>query len=69
VPRQPLLDFSSGYVQRAIARFPKQGPVAPWRLYQNYLLDLFALRYGSLDDGVMDFAAPDADAGWQQAAG
>lgn len=51
---QPLLDFSSGYVQRALAQLPKQGAKAPWRLYQNYVLDLVGLRYGSVDDGHLE---------------
>jgi len=54
----PWLDFSSGYVTRAMHRFPKQGPKAPWRVYQNYALDLMAFRYGSVDDGVMKFSRP-----------
>jgi len=54
----PLLDFTSGYVQRAIDRFPKQGTRAPWRLYQNYLLDILTLGYGRLDDGAMEFSSP-----------
>ncbi|MBX3188907.1 MAG: NAD(P)/FAD-dependent oxidoreductase [Labilithrix sp.] len=53
---EPLFDFSSGYVQRAVADLPKQGDKAPWRLYQNYFLDRMALQYGALDDGVMRFA-------------
>ncbi|HEX4197255.1 MAG TPA: NAD(P)/FAD-dependent oxidoreductase [Caulobacteraceae bacterium] len=52
----PWLDFSSGYVTRAMHRFPKQGPKAPWRVYQNYALDLMAFRYGRVDDGVMRFS-------------
>jgi len=52
---EPLLDFSSGYVQRAIDRFPRQGTFAPWRVYQNYALDRAMLRRGRLDDGVMEF--------------
>jgi cation diffusion facilitator CzcD-associated flavoprotein CzcO len=55
VGAEPLLDFSSGYVQRAIADLPKQGKKAPWKLYQNYLLDLVGLRYGALEDGVIEF--------------
>ena len=51
----PFLDFTSGYVQRATAMLPKQGERKPWKLYQNYLLDLLALRFGSLADGVMGF--------------
>ena len=53
----PWLDFSSGYVARGMKRFPKQGVKAPWRVYQNYALDLMAFRYGKVDDGVMRFSA------------
>jgi len=49
----PSLDFSSGYVQRAVAKMPKQGSKRPWRLYQNYALDIVTLRFGKIDDGVM----------------
>lgn len=54
----PFLDFSSGYVQRALGRFPKQGSKKPWRLYQNYVLDLIALRFGRVDDGVLELDRP-----------
>jgi monooxygenase len=53
----PFLDFTSGYVQRAIDRFPKQGARKPWQLNQNYALDLAALRFGSVDD-AMEFSNP-----------
>ena len=56
LPQEPLLDFSSGYVQRAASRLPKQGPKAPWRLYQNYLLDLIGFRYGAVEDGVIELS-------------
>ncbi|MCA1455228.1 NAD(P)/FAD-dependent oxidoreductase [Bradyrhizobium sp. BRP22] len=52
----PALDFSSGYVQRSIAKLPKQGSKRPWRLYQNYALDIVSLRYGKVDDGVMQYS-------------
>jgi cation diffusion facilitator CzcD-associated flavoprotein CzcO len=55
---QPWLDFSSGYVARALGQLPKQGAKAPWRVYQNYALDLMALRWGALEDGVMRFSRP-----------
>ena len=60
VGEAPWLDFSSGYVQRGIDQFPKQGTRKPWKLYQNYALDLVALRFGSVDDGVMQFSKPEA---------
>jgi len=52
----PSLDFTSGYVQRSIAKLPKQGSKRPWRLYQNYALDIVTLRYGKIDDGVMQYS-------------
>ncbi|CAA9496385.1 MAG: Monooxygenase, flavin-binding family [uncultured Sphingomonadaceae bacterium] len=51
----PFVDFSSGYIQRALAELPKQGAKKPWRLNQNYALDLVSLRYGRVDDGTMAF--------------
>ena len=27
----------------------------PWKLYQNYALDLMSLRYAKLEDGVLQF--------------
>ena len=51
----PFMDMSSGYIQRALHKAPKQGEKLPWRLYQNYLKDMFMLRYGKLDDDVLTF--------------
>ena len=56
VTEEPILDFSSGYVVRAVADLPKQGSKEPWKLRQNYFVDLRALRYGSLEDGAMTFS-------------
>ena len=56
----PFLDFSSGYVQRAIDKFPKQGSKKPWKLNQNYARDIMALRYGSVDT-AMEFSNPEPD--------
>jgi cation diffusion facilitator CzcD-associated flavoprotein CzcO len=53
----PFLDFTSGYVQRSIDKFPRQGNRKPWRVYQNYALDLMALKFGSVDD-EMTFSNP-----------
>ncbi len=58
VTELPFIDFSSGYVQRAIDKFPKQGSKAPWRLYQNYALDLMTLKFGAVEDGAMEFSSP-----------
>ncbi len=53
---RPFIDFSSGYVLRSIDKFPKQGSKAPWKLHQNYPLDILNLRFGSVADGVMEFS-------------
>jgi hypothetical protein len=55
VKPEPLLDFSSGYIQRAIDQFPRQGSKKPWKLYQNYVLDLVNLRFGSVNDSALEF--------------
>jgi monooxygenase len=56
VTPKPWVDFTSGYIRRARGKFPYQGSKRPWRLYQNYALDLMTLRYAAVDDGVMRFS-------------
>jgi len=56
VSEMPSLSFTSGYVQRSVAKMPKQGSKRPWRLYQNYALDIVSLRFGRIDDGVMRYS-------------
>ncbi|WP_336087915.1 flavin-containing monooxygenase [Nocardia sp. SSK8] len=41
--QRPLLDLNSGYIRRSIALFPRQGDKHPWRVRQNYLLDLLLI--------------------------
>ena len=53
---EPWVDFSSGYIQRALPHQPKQGSRRPWKLYQNYALDLVTLRYGPVRDRAMEFS-------------
>ena len=52
---EPFIDFNSGYVLRAVDKFPKQGSKRPWRLHQNYALDIAGLRFAPLQDGVLQF--------------
>ncbi len=54
---EPFVDFSSGYIQRVADQLPKQGNRKPWKLNQNYALDVMALRFGSVDDS-MEFSNP-----------
>jgi cation diffusion facilitator CzcD-associated flavoprotein CzcO len=58
-PVAPFVErFSSGYVQRAIATWPKQGSRAPWRVYQNYLRDVWALKWSPVDNEALEFSSP-----------
>jgi cation diffusion facilitator CzcD-associated flavoprotein CzcO len=53
-----ITEFSSGYMQRILPRFPKQGDREPWINTQNYSLDKKLLRHGAVDDGVLLFGNP-----------
>jgi cation diffusion facilitator CzcD-associated flavoprotein CzcO len=57
VIEQPLLDFTSGYVQRSLDQFPKQGSKEPWKLRQNYVVDIRTIRRGAIDDGALRFGS------------
>jgi cation diffusion facilitator CzcD-associated flavoprotein CzcO len=65
---EPWLSFSSGYIQRALDRLPKQGRDVPWRVHQNYALDMFEFRFCKLADGAMQFSRPHVVAAPQPAA-
>ncbi|PVZ72551.1 flavin-containing monooxygenase [Pelagibaculum spongiae] len=55
---EPFVDMSSGYVQRAKGIVPHQGSKKPWKLYQNYLMDMISLRLGKVNDPSLSFSSP-----------
>jgi cation diffusion facilitator CzcD-associated flavoprotein CzcO len=55
VHEEPVVNFTSGYIQRAASTLPSQGSKRPWKLYQNYLFDLITMRFGRINDGAMEF--------------
>ena len=55
VPAAPFLELTSGYVQRSVDLFPRQGARAPWRVMQNYVRDIGLIRRGDIEEG-MEFA-------------
>ena len=55
IAEEPIVNFTSGYIQRALPSLPHQGSKRPWKLYQNYFLDMVTFRLGRLDDGTMEF--------------
>jgi hypothetical protein len=70
VETRPFLELTSGYVQRGQDILPRQGTRKPWRLYQNYFLDLWTLRFARLDDSTLEFSkAPEARAATAEKAG
>ncbi|MFL0286493.1 flavin-containing monooxygenase [Mycobacterium sp. SMC-21] len=59
--RVPLLDMTSGYVQRAVAKFPRGGTYGPWAFKHAYEMDQERLRNGPIEDPALVFtpaAAP-----------
>jgi len=56
ITKQPAIDFTSGYVLRALQELPTQGSKRPWRVHQNYALDMLEFRFASVEDGAMEFA-------------
>jgi monooxygenase len=55
ITEAPVVHLTSGYVQRARDSLPRQGSRRPWKLYQNYLLDMVIYRLGKVNDGTIEF--------------
>jgi cation diffusion facilitator CzcD-associated flavoprotein CzcO len=56
MPARPWIqDFSSGYMQRRMHLFPKQGDRAPWLNTQSYAADKKMIRKGPIEDGALQF--------------
>ena len=52
----PFADLSSGYILRAIDKFPKQGTMTPWRREQNYARNRRELQRLTFDDPALEFS-------------
>jgi len=58
MPARPWIqDFSAGYMERVMDRFPKQGDREPWINPQDYARDKKMFAEAPVDDGVMQFRA------------
>jgi hypothetical protein len=56
---RPVIEgFSSGYLQRALHLFPKQGDREPWSNPQDYVQSRKALLRAPVEDGVLIFGNP-----------
>ena len=49
------IELTSGYVSRSIDQFPKQGRRSPWKIRQNYIMDLIGLRLRPIRDSELEF--------------
>ncbi len=61
-----MLPLTAGYIRRGVHRFPHEGASFPWKLRQNYPLDLITLRYAPVEDDVMQFGRADSSVGQTQ---
>jgi cation diffusion facilitator CzcD-associated flavoprotein CzcO len=57
IERRPLLDFTAGYVTRAVDAFPKQGTSGPWTVEMSYYADRDRLRKGPVEDPALRFSS------------
>ncbi|QLL05930.1 flavin-containing monooxygenase [Mycobacterium vicinigordonae] len=57
---RPLLDFSAGYVQRAVDELPRQGARRPWLTSMSYHADVKLLRNDSVVDSALRLTASKA---------
>jgi hypothetical protein len=62
VREESWMNLTSGYVKRSIHLFPRQGSKLPWKLFQNYALDLAMIGFARIDDGALRFSGPAARA-------
>ena len=62
IEQVPILDLSSGYVQRGKDVMPQQGTRAPWVLRQNFVLDLLSAKLGDVTEGLVFDRPPVQDA-------
>ena len=60
---RPLLDLTSGYVQRSLQDLPKQGDRSPWRVSQNYVVDVATTLRADLAKGLRPVEKAKAGAG------
>jgi cation diffusion facilitator CzcD-associated flavoprotein CzcO len=50
--------FTPGYIKRQLAKWPTQGSRRPWRVHQNYILDIISLRWAGFENAALEFSSP-----------
>ena len=57
IQEEEFLPLDSGYMKRAKHILPKNGSKRPWRVYQNYFMDMLLTRFGRVRDRHLKFLA------------
>ena len=52
---EAFLNLDASYIQRSISKLPRQGSKSPWRVYQNYIYDLFSIKYSKIKGTGLKF--------------
>jgi len=52
----PFAELTSGYILRAIDKFPRQAAKDPWRRQQHYPRDRRSVRRAPIDDPALEFS-------------
>ncbi|MFT4086670.1 MAG: NAD(P)/FAD-dependent oxidoreductase [Gordonia sp. (in: high G+C Gram-positive bacteria)] len=60
---RPMLDFSAGYVQRALDKLPRQGVVEPWKMSMSVYTDRRLILRGPVDDRFVHYTKAAVPAG------
>ena len=55
IEEEEFLPLESGYMKRARHLLPKNGSKRPWRVYQNYLMDMLLTRFGRVRNRHLNF--------------
>ncbi len=50
---RPILDLTSGYVQRVVNELPQQGVTSPWTIRQNWFLDSRDMKRTDLEQAMV----------------
>jgi hypothetical protein len=53
-----FIEMQSGYIERIRNTIPRQGTKKPWKLYQNYMLDMASLKLSSFEEATLEYSNP-----------
>lgn len=69
ISSEPMISLQSGYIQRGKELMPKQGKRWPWRLSQNYILDMMLSKFTYYRDKRLTYSSAKDRSSQYQATG